>query len=209
MLFNLDCIYRKGPNSAQPQNGRTLVIRENEVFDKIISIHNRLQHPGYKITHQALKEQFYGISREDVEWIIKHCILCAQNSANNSQAPLQPVQSTCILDRVQIDLVDMRATPDGNYKWILHLKDHFSKFTTLYPLADKTAESVATQIAHWIGMCGVPCKLQCDNGTEFKGVLLILLQRYGIKIINGRPRHLQTQGLVEQANGIMKKKLKI
>ena len=61
MLFNSDRIYRKGPNSAQPQNGRTLVIRENEVFDKITSIHNRLQHPGYKITHQALKEQFYGI----------------------------------------------------------------------------------------------------------------------------------------------------
>ena len=82
--FNLDRIYCKGPNIAQPQNGRTLVIRENEVFDKITSIHNRLQHPGYKITYQAIKEQFYGISREDVEWLIKHCILCAQNSANNS-----------------------------------------------------------------------------------------------------------------------------
>jgi len=49
--------------------------------------------------------------------------------------------------------------------------------------------------------------LQCDNGVEFKGVLLILLKKYGIKIINGRPRHPQTQGLVEQANGVIKVKL--
>jgi len=50
--------------------------------------------------------------------------------------------------------------------------------------------------------------LHCDNGVEFKGVLLILLKKYGIKIINGRPRHLQMQGLVEQANGVMKVKLR-
>ncbi len=43
------------------------------------------------------------------------------------------------------------------------------------------------------------------TNLNFKGVLLILLQRYGIKVINGRPRHPQTQGLVEQANGVMKK----
>jgi len=49
--------------------------------------------------------------------------------------------------------------------------------------------------------------LQCHNGVEFKCVLLILLKKHGIKIINGRLRHPQTQGLVEQANGVMKVKL--
>lgn len=38
--------------------------------------------------------------------------------------------------------------------------------------------------------------------------MLILLKKYGIKILNGRPRHPQTQGLVEQANGVMKTKLR-
>ena len=48
---------------------------------------------------------------------------------------------------------------------------------------------------------------QSDNGTEFKGAFWILLRRYGIKIINSRPRHPQLQGLVEQANGFVKNKL--
>ena len=54
---------------------------------------------------------------------------------------------------------------------------------------------------------GPPKILQSDNGTEFKGPLKILLQQYGILVINGRPRHPQSQGMVEQANGVLKEKI--
>jgi hypothetical protein len=50
--------------------------------------------------------------------------------------------------------------------------------------------------------------MQCDNGKEFKGVLLILLRKYGTQIVNGAPRSPQTQGLVEQANGVVETKLR-
>jgi len=89
----------------------------------------------------------------------------------------------------------------------LHIKDHFSKYTFLYPLPDKTAAGVATCIAQWLGIVRIPCILPYDNGAEFQGVLLILLRKYGIKIIHSRARHLQLQGLVEQANGVVKTKL--
>ena len=36
--------------------------------------------------------------------------------------------------------------------------------------------------------------LQCDNGKEFKGALLILLRQYGIKIVHGAPRTSHVQG---------------
>jgi hypothetical protein len=49
--------------------------------------------------------------------------------------------------------------------------------------------------------------MQADNGKEFKGALLILLQKFGIQIINGALRSPQTQGLVEQANGVVEAKL--
>jgi hypothetical protein len=47
----------------------------------------------------------------------------------------------------------------------------------------------------------------CNNGTEFKGELLDLLQSHGIPVINGRAYHLQTQGSVEKANDIFKQRL--
>ena len=47
--------------------------------------------------------------------------------------------------------------------------------------------------------------LQCDNGTEFKDTVLLLLKKLGIKVLNGRPP--QTQGLVEKHNSTLKRKL--
>lgn len=40
-----------------------------------------------------------------------------------------------------------------------------------------------------------------------KGAVIVLMARYGIKLINGRPQTPRTQRLVEQANGVMKDKL--
>ena len=56
-------------------------------------------------------------------------------------------------------------------------------------------------------MFGLPHILQCDNGTELKDTVLLLLKKYGIKVLNGRPRHPQTQGLVEKHNSTLKQKL--
>ncbi|KFY32281.1 hypothetical protein V493_00345, partial [Pseudogymnoascus sp. VKM F-4281 (FW-2241)] len=53
-----------------------------------------------------------------------------------------------------------------------------------------------------------PKIMQADNGKEFKGALLLLLQKYGIQVVNGAPRSPQTQGLVEQANGVVENKLR-
>ena len=50
--------------------------------------------------------------------------------------------------------------------------------------------------------------MQADNGKEFKGALLLLLRKFRIRVINGAPRSPQTQGLIEQANGVVKAKLR-
>lgn len=184
------------------------MIRISEVYDAVLDCHQCSQHAGYNKTFDLVKQRFYGISRQEVVWLLKQCNICSQNRPSNSKAPLEPIQSNYTLERVQMDLVDMRANPHNNMLWILHLKDHFSKVSFFYALSDKTAPGVAKCIGEWIGMFGIPRIIQYDNGSEFKGVLLILLEKYGIKIINGRPRHPQTQGLVEQANGVMTAKLR-
>jgi hypothetical protein len=47
----------------------------------------------------------------------------------------------------------------------------------------------------------------CDNGTEFKGEVLVLAALNGTPIINGRAHHPETQGAIEKANGIFKARL--
>ena len=54
-----------------------------------------------------------------------------------------------------------------------------------------------------------PTILQSDNGKEFCATVIKELVDLwpSTKIINGRPRHPQSQGLVERANGILEQKL--
>jgi hypothetical protein len=74
----------------------------------------------------------------------------------------------------------MRHKPSGNYTWILYVKDHFSKLSMLYTLHSKRAEEVAAAVAEFIKHFYPPGLIQCNNGKEFKGALLILLERYSI-----------------------------
>lgn len=104
----------------------------------------------------------------------------------------------------QIDLIDMRHLPDGCYKWIAHAVDHWSKFNFAYPLVRKTAEEVAEGLQCLIfPYFGLPSILQSDNGKEFVNAILnkLVSQWPGkVQLISGRPRHPQSQGLVEQAH---------
>ena len=58
----------------------------------------------------------------------------------------------------------------------------------------------------WFGHFGLPKILQSDNGLEFKNKLMVSTVNSWdgeCKLVYGRLRHLQPQGLVEKANGTM------
>lgn len=184
------------------------VVPESEAFDVIANEHLQLLHAGQTKTWAAVQEKYYGIKRDEIEFILKRCKNCALNRPAATKAPSVPIISGRAWERVQVDLIDMRHEPSGQFKWILHIKDHFSKYTQLYPLKSKHAEPIAEAFAQFIAAFLPPKIIQADNGKEFKGALLILLRKYGIQIVNGAPRSPQTQGLVEQANGVVETKLR-
>ena len=61
----------------------------------------------------------------------------------------------------------MRSVRDGEYQWILHTKDHFTKFSWAYALCSKEAKPVAEKLLDQFYHFGVPRILQSDNGKEF------------------------------------------
>ena len=109
---------------------------------------------------------------------------------------------------LQVDLVDMTRKPSGGYKYILHLMDHFSKFHLLAPLVQKTQADVNLALSNMFSIIGIPAILHTDNGSEF-GALDRLLQQWpgSSDIIHGRPRHPQSQGLVERGNRVLEEKI--
>ncbi len=72
--------------------------------------------------------------------------------------------------------------PNRNCKYVLHIEDHFSKFTSPYPCRDITAAAVRVQFAHWLGLFSVLKIVRSDNGGEFKDILEGLLHEQGVQI---------------------------
>ena len=115
---------------------RRRAIDTGEVFDLIVQEHQTNSiHAGKNKTFAALNQCFFGIRRQEVTFVLKHCRTCAQTKSQTSRiarAPLKPIKVHRVFERIQIDLIDMRTTPDGEYKWILHIVDHFSKFSSSF-----------------------------------------------------------------------------
>ena len=66
---------------------------------------------------------------------------------------------------VQMDLIDMRTRPDGIsdtkvYRWILQLKNHFTKYCWAKPLVHKEAREVYNCVREFSFMFETPAILQ-------------------------------------------------
>ena len=116
------------------------------------------------------------------------------------------------MERIQIDLIDMRHSPDGDFNYIGHFEDHMTKSHILFPLRDKSANEVATMIEERVlAYVGPPHIFHSDNGREFVNQLLhSLLDTWSsgnVTFVNGRPRHSQSQALVERGNRTVQEKI--
>ena len=103
----------------------------------------------------------------------------------------------------------MQTNKDGNYRFILHYIEYLTKFHVIRPLQRKTATEVANQLLLIFLDFSAPHILQSDNGREFTGQVIHELSTLWPELIlvNGRPRHPQSQGSVERSNGDMKNQL--
>jgi hypothetical protein len=122
---------------------------------------------------------------------------------------VKPILSHNFNRRAQMDLIDMQTLPDGEFKWLMVYRDHFTKFILLRPLRSKSAIEVANALIDIFSILGVPYLLQSDNGKEFRNQILLAFKSLwpDLSFIHGRARHPQSQGSVERANADIKKML--
>jgi hypothetical protein len=104
--------------------------------------------------------------------------------------------------RCQIYLIDMQTEPDLDYRFILNYQHHLAKFTILKPLKTKIAEEVAYNVMDIFCIFGAPFILQSDNEREFfKKIMEALKDLWpGLKVVYGKPCHLQCQGSVKRSS---------
>jgi hypothetical protein len=127
------------------------VARVNNTFQFISQIHRNLQHFGIRKIYKRVAERYWGITRTDIAWVINRCLICNLSSTAKSTAILIPIVSFRCLNRLYIDLIDFRTTPDSIYSWLAQLKDHFSRYIWLVLLPNKEVLILVYIISSWIG----------------------------------------------------------
>ena len=108
---------------------------------------------------------WWGLPRTIVAEFIKNCS-CQVNKVSKYAPLLNPIISNQFMERLQMDLIDMRSAPnDLDMNFIFHAMDHFTKIHFILPIKRKTAQCVADCLCnHVFPVYGLPRILQMDNG---------------------------------------------
>ncbi|XP_030010460.1 KRAB-A domain-containing protein 2-like [Sphaeramia orbicularis] len=185
------------------------VVTKEDIFDTIKCCHSRVGHSRRDKTWDEIKSNYSWVRHDLVQLYLRTCRECSTRVPLKKPPAGRPIISLGFMTCMRIDLIDMTSRPDHDYKWILHMRDHFTKFSWTHPLTSKRASGVAEKLMQTFCLFGSPHILQSDNGKEFvAGVINQLTEKWpGLVIIHGRPCHPQSQGCIERANGDLQMKL--
>lgn len=206
-----DLIEVAGVRRVRRKRDQRIMAVVDSFYNIIRDMHVASGHKGETKTHKKIMEHYSNITMADVKTYIANCERCAEKSKKKCTRGIVvwPILSTSLNERGQVDLVDFQSLPDGDFKFILHYKEHLTKFSFFRPLKCKKASEVAKELLHIFLTFGAPHVLQSDNGREFTaGIITELASLWpDLILVNGRPRYPQSQGSVERGNCTLKDSL--
>jgi len=181
------------------------VVTIETYYSVLLDSHLNTGHDGHDKMRFELNQHYCWLPSTVIDIFLECCSSCCVRKSVKKAIVPTAIISVGFLTRLQIDLIDFRSRPDNQYKWILHCQCHYSKFSWEFALESKEAGPVSAYLLELFHSFG-PCKiLQSDNGREFTATVIKNLRNIwpGLIIINGRPRHPQTQGLMEKVNATL------
>ena len=203
-----------GVDKIAKKNNGLYMATKSEAPVIIRNSHAETGHGGEKVTLAKIKGLYNNIPMAVVKEYISRCEICCEKKRKRETAPgmvFKPIVVEDFNDRAQIDLVNYQTSSDGSYQYLLHYVECLTKYHIVRPLKSKRAKDVADELLNIFLDFGAPVILQSDNGREFTAEIIRSLSDLwpSLKLVNGRPRHPQTQGVVERANADLKKKLQV
>ncbi len=153
---------------------------------------------------------YYKGIRKVVEHVLRDCQGTCKliKSIDTHPPPPKAIRTMRVMEEVQCDLITIcstrRGLPDAKghrYKYMLSVKECFSKFCWLFPLESKQSFPIATILSNVFKHFGAPSFLHTDNGKEFiSAVVKYVCNSFSVKMKQGRPYHPQSQGQIENLN---------
>ena len=184
----------------------TLPVIPSRLQDSIIrQAHILLSHKGPETTLEFLQRKVYFLGmKSKVERIIAMCNPCltktkpstrGQHRVLHSHRPGEPWSV------LAVDFVGPFPTSASGYKYLLTVKDTFTRWMEAFPTRDMTSDTVikllTEQVFSRYGMCA---RIHSDNGRQFISDLYHkLMSRFGIQVSQTPPYNPQSNP-VERAH---------
>ena len=142
--------------------------------------------------------------RGDVERWVRACQLCQQKKppSHKKRAKLVSYQSGVPFERIAADVAGPFPATDSGNRFILVVQDYFTKWVEAFPMADQTAETIATILVDNIfARFGCPREFHSDQGTNFESQVMREVHRlFGIQKTRTTAYHPRGDGMVERHN---------
>ena len=105
------------------------------------------------------------------------------------------------MERVQADTIGPVPADEDGCCFILVIICCFTRWVSLYPIKDTTAQSCVDAMIQHVGIFGTPSQILTDNGTQFVNELVAeLLKIIGVQHLTILPYSKEEVGMVERAN---------
>jgi hypothetical protein len=164
--------------------------------------HDDSGHRGKDPTYKKLSDSFWWPNQYlFVQEYCKTCHECQMRSSYRNKIPIEPTYVRTILREFGADTVHM-PLGKGGYKYIVDLRDKFSGWVEAQALRKATSANVADFIFSVMCRFGCLVKLTVDNGSEFKGAVTLLAEKYNVPMIPISPYNPSANGTVERGHGV-------
>ena len=180
-----------------PESLRGVVLRE---------CHDNNCHMGMDKTYDKVRRFYHwrGIFR-DVTKYVKSCVLCSANGMKKDLRPLQAMDTAKFpLEKICIDTCGpYPESHDGN-KYLITVMDMFSGWPELYPVPDRSANTVANVLLNdFIPSHSCPLEILSDNGTEFCNQIVdSICERMKILRVKTSVYHPRSNGRIERLHRV-------
>ena len=131
-LNAVDMVVKHNPAPEDGAPNYLQVVHSEQIYDVVEKVHNQeLIHAGYRKVLEVIKRQYDGITRSYVQYFCTNCPICQLRQPQKTKPLLKPIIESSFNARVQIDLIDMRRSPDDGYQYICHGYHGYHKSCTL------------------------------------------------------------------------------
>jgi transposase InsO family protein len=162
----------------------------------------------YKETWRA--GYFWPGLRKQCAEVVSRCRSCVQyNVVAQGFHPTHSLQAENPFDHIAVDTLEMPATSDNGFKYILIVVDVMTRYLITRPLKTHTMEEMANVLFEIFSTFGPPKIMQSDNGTEFINQLVAeLCLQANVEHRTAAPFNPRSNGLAETYVGTFKQVLK-